>query len=262
MVRKVSFIALILFITVNIGTIFTINTQMKQAAKLEEKIVGTNAFNNITVDTKNGEITLLPTNDEKVKVELAGNDSRYELNTTVKNDTLNIYVKSEWNKIFSFDLFSKPLSLTVYIPEKEYDTIQVKSNNGQIHLTDIEGREIAVDTNNGKIGLENVVATLVKAETDNGSIRMENISGEIVGETNNGKIFIITEVLNWPLELHTDNGKIDVQSKNKPDNVIFDLQTHNGRVSVFGERDWETVIGNGDNLIKLTTKNGSITIEN
>ncbi|WP_442961150.1 hypothetical protein [Pseudogracilibacillus sp. SO30301A] len=60
--------------------------------------------------------------------------------------------------------------------------------------------------------------------------------------------------------MNTDNGRIDVQSNKEPTNAILDLKTDNGKVRVFGESNWVTVIGNGENIIKLTTDNGSITI--
>lgn len=279
MIKRLSIIGLVLFLVGIIGSIFTINTQFKQAEMLEEKVIGTNDFNNIDLYTNNAKITILPTDNSEPKVEVYGNYARYEMTADVKEDTLKVDVKTKRDKIFSFDLFSKNLSLTVYIPQKLYENINVQSNNGHIDIGDLEGSDInaetdngkihfdsvngktvRLETNNGSIDLQTIKADRIKAYTDNGKIEIEDIDGEIVGETNNGSISLRTDNLEQPIELQSNNGKIEIWTKNKPQNAILDLKTHNGKIRVFGESNWDTIIGNGDNLIKLTTENGRITI--
>lgn len=262
MIKRLSILALILLLVGIIGSLFTMKTQYNQAETLKEKVVEKTDFTNIDIYTNNAEIIVLPTKDETAKIELLGDPSRYELTSDVKDNTLKVNLKLKREKIFSFDLFSSVQSLTVHIPQKVYENIQVESNNGRIELGDLEGNEIEVLTDNGRIELTNIAANLVKAKTNNGRIKMENIGGEIVGESDNGKISFITESLDQPIELQTDNGQIDVQSKNQPTNAVLDLKTDNGKVRVFGESNWGTVIGNGENIIKLTTGNGNITISN
>lgn len=278
MIKKLSLLALVLLIIGIIGSIFTVNTQMKDAEMLEE-VIETKDFNDIEIYTNNAKIHLVPTDNEEAKVELFGNRPKYELTEKVEGNTLHVNVKAKRNKLFSFDIFPKSLALTVYVPQKIYDTVQIKSNNGRIHVSDLESSEIQVKTNNGsthlnnvqgeKVSLQtnngrieagNVTAKFVKAEADNGRIDLEHIDGEIVGETNNGRISLLTDDLDRHVELQTDNGRINIQSKNKPTNAVLDLKTHNGKITVFGSSDWDTVIGNGDNVIKLTSHNGRITI--
>src|SRR5699024_9683792 len=125
---------------------------------------------------------------------------------------------------------------------------------------ELEGNTVQAETDNGRIELQNIVAKIVKANSSNGRIDMENIEGEVFGKTNNGGILLATNHLNRPIELHSDNGKIEIQSKNKPENAVLDLKTKNGEISVYGKDDWDTVIGDGDNLIKVSSQNGRITI--
>lgn len=258
MIKRISIIALILLVIGIIGSIFTINTQIDQAEILEKKMIHSSDFNNIELSTDNAVITLLPT-DGETKVELSGNDSLHELEADVIDDTLKINVRTR-NKLISFDLFSKGLTLTVFVPKKEYENIHIKNNNGHIHVTDVEGNKIQAETDNGRIELHNIFADVIKADTDNGKIDMKNIEGEIIGKTNNGRISLVTDDLNQSIDLHSDNGRVDIQSKNKPTNAVLDLNTENGRVSVFGKSNWDTVIGEGENIVKVKTSNGRITI--
>lgn len=279
MIKKTSIVALVLLVLGIGGSMLTLDTQMAQSEMLEEKVVDTNDYHNIDIHTDNTEITILPTNDESTKVELFGNDTKYDLAANVEENTLKINVKTNRDKIFSFDIFPKEIKLTVYIPRIHYENISVKSSNGRIDVKEIEGTEIQLntdngniqlnsvqsetvrlETNNGKVEMSDIVAKLLKIDSYNGKIKMKDIEGEIVGATSNGKISLQTNYLEQPIDLQSDNGKIEIESRNKPKHAILDLKTHNGKVTVFGESDWDTKIGNGENIIKITTTNGNITI--
>ena len=281
MIKRISIIGLILLVIGIIGTIFTVKSQLSGEEMLEEKAVDTNDFANIDIKTDNAEIIVLPVEDEKARVELLGNISRYNFSTEVEGDTLNVQVKTKLKKLIHFDIFSKSLSLTVLVPKKEYERIRVQSNNGLIEVTDLEGSEmqlatnngsvhvknvkgdtLMLDTDNGRIDMKNVDTKLANVSSNNGRIELENVQGEIIGNTDNGRISLLTEDLDRPIELSTMNGKIDVNSKNKPTNAMLDLKTHNGKIQVFGSSEWDNMIGNGENLIKISTDNGSITITN
>lgn len=281
MIKRISIIGLILLVIGIIGTIFTVKSQLSGEETLEEKVVDTNDFANIDIKTDNAEIIVLPVEDEKARVELLSNVSRYNFSTEVEGDVLNVQVKTKRKKLIHFDIFSKPLSLTVLVPKKEYESIHVQSNNGLINISDLEGGDIQLETNNGRVHVDNVKGQTLTVDTDNGSVDMKNVDtklvnvssnngrielegvqGEIIGKTDNGRISLLTEDLDRPINLRTTNGKIDVNSKNKPTNAMLDLKTHNGKIQVFGSSEWDNIIGNGENLVKISTDNGSITITN
>ncbi|KHF40572.1 DUF4097 family beta strand repeat-containing protein [Halalkalibacter okhensis] len=278
--KKVSIIALGLLIGGVIGILLTLPSVNKSEWVTEEKLINDEEFMNIEVMTNNAEINFLPTNDDTAKVELTGNNSNYLLSTDVKDSTLLISVKNPQKKLFQFNFLSHTLSLTVYVPEKLYETIKLESNNGRIHADNIEVREIGVKSDNGRIELSNVMgdrvtaiadngaielkgvsAPTVSVRTKNGAILLEDIDGEIIGKTNNGRISLLTKQMNDPLDLATDNGRIQIQTEEEPTNATILVNTANGRVDVFGSSSRNAVSGNGDNMIQLTTANGSVTIE-
>lgn len=90
---------------------------------------------------------------------------------------------------------------------------------------------------------------------------MKDVEGEIIGKADNGRISLITESLDRNIDLKTDNGTIEIKTKEEPKNVQFDIEVDNGSVSVFGNAVYDTVIGNGDNLVRLKTDNGNIQIQ-
>ncbi|MBO1003851.1 DUF4097 family beta strand repeat-containing protein [Pseudogracilibacillus auburnensis] len=279
MIKRLSIIAIALLLTGVIGSILTIDTQMKSAEILEEKVIETTDFSNIDIYSNNIAITIVPSEVKKAKVELFSNNVNYELSAEVEGDTLKITALMNRYKLFTFDIFPQEQSLTVFIPKETYENIQVKSNNGRLSIEELKGNKIQFETNNGSINVnnvngENVVletdngsikakgihANLVHANTRNGSIKLEQIEAEIVGESNNGRISLKTEQLDQSMELRTNNGRIEIRSESKPENAMFDLKTHNGSVKVFGEKNWETVVGDGEIKIKAASQNGSISI--
>ncbi|MDY0407488.1 hypothetical protein [Paracerasibacillus soli] len=45
-----------------------------------------------------------------------------------------------------------------------------------------------------------------------------------------------------------------------PTNVTFDVWTDNGKIDILGKFHKNTIIGNGENEVKLITSNGKITV--
>ena len=53
-----------------------------------------------------------------------------------------------------------------------------------------------------------------------------------------------------------------ITTKKDPENVMINVETDNGKINVFGKSNPSTVFGNGDYIIKLTSDNGDITVQN
>lgn len=279
MVKKLSLIALLLLVIGIGGSIYTGKSQFKEVEKLEDKVIKDSQFEAVDIYTDNAKVIIKATDDKYPKIELEGNNKKYDLKTGVLNHTLSVDLTSRGKKLFSFGIFSKQSTLTVHIPQKTYEQIRIKSNNGRIHVKEIkgvkiemlsdngriqarqmEGEEVFAKSNNGRIELEDIAAQMIKPEADNGRINMKYIEGEIIGKSYNGKINLVTKEMNHPINLSSDNGKIEIKTDKKPTNAILDLKTDNGKVTVFGEENWDTVIGKGEHLIKLISKNGKISI--
>ncbi|WP_010651934.1 DUF4097 family beta strand repeat-containing protein [Oceanobacillus massiliensis] len=261
--KKVSLVALILLVVGLVGSLLTFHSVSSTQVETEETIK--DQFQQIDISTDNARVEILPADSNVATVKFSGNDEdnrKYDFNTNVEGDTLRINVKERGFRFFSFDFsFSTP-SLKVYIPEKMYQTVNVESNNGRITAIGLQSDDISAKTNNGKIEFNNVVSSAMRAETDNGEIRLENIEGEVSGRTNNGGISLITDRIDRPINFETDNGRIAIHTEKEPVNTTLDIKTDNGKVTVFGDSNWDAVAGNGENKVKLTTNNGSITIGN
>ena len=278
MLKKLVMVASVLLIIGIVGSLFNFKTLYSDKEMKEEKIIDT-VFDTINISVDSAKIELIPTNEKNAILEYRTNYSDYNFSSEVKNSTLEVHVDMNQKKLFRFDFFSKGSALKLYIPKKQYESLQIESDNGRIMIEGIDvktadirtdnGRieinnmasdNLTVNSDNGRINLANVDASTVTTKSSNGKIVLNHVTGTLSSKTNNGSISLITEDLERSIDFKTDNGKIEIQTEKEPTNVIFDLKTDNGSIDVFNQSDWDTVIGNGDNTIKLETDNGKIII--
>ncbi|EPD50120.1 hypothetical protein HMPREF1210_02968 [Paenisporosarcina sp. HGH0030] len=255
-------ISLILLIVIAGGMTFMFNTMKVIAGSDNKTVQEDSSFTNIEVTTNNAEVIIVPTKISEATVEYTGANKKkkYIFNVDVKGDTLTVQLKQKRRFLSLFNFHTGDLKLTVNVPEKQYKDLQVKSDNGRIMVENLQVEKVLLETDNGQIQVKEVEAKTVKVESDNGKIILDHVQGEINGSTDNGKISLITNKIEWPIDLETDNGSIEVKTESEPKNTRIDAKTDNGIVNIFGDKDSYVTYGNGKSLIKLRTDNGPITV--
>jgi DUF4097 and DUF4098 domain-containing protein YvlB len=280
MIKKISIIALALLLIGFIGSLFTFKSIFAAKEPTEKIVTIQKGFDAIEIDSDGARVEVQPANITEARVELTGAFSNDKLDAAVEKSTLKIEVGNKRKKLFSFDFTAALLTLKVLVPEKEYEALQIESSNGRVQLTGITAKDILTRTDNGNISMQDVKTSTITAGAGNGRIelngvsadkvsiwaangqvRLDDVTGIVNAETNNGSIALHTDTLDRDIDFATDNGKITIETAKKPTNAVLDIKTVNGRIEVFGSRDWETVIGAGENVVKLTAKNGRITVK-
>ncbi len=262
--RNKVFLILAIFLMI-VGGILLLFKPANPLQNNEKKIeVDDSSFTSIEILTNNAAVEIVPTNDSVATVEYSGKTkkkSKFIFKADVNGDTLSIQFKEKRRSFIPFGFSSINLKLLVKVPEKQYNKIQAETDNGRIKMESIQVKDIVLETDNGAIDMKNVKATTINVKTDNGRIALDNIEGKFTGRTDNGGISLVTKNLDRPIELSTDNGRIEIQTDKEPTNATIDAKTDNGRVDIFGYDNKHTVFGNGEHLIKLRTDNGRITIK-
>lgn len=254
---KKSYIIILLVILIGISFSNVIAGFFTGGGK-EKVALETDRFDHIEIDTKNADINLQVT-DNQAYVELV-NKEKYRLKVDIEGNTLDIEVEEPWFDWFTIDFSLNTPTLNVYLPKDTYDMLQAKTKNGKVEVKDVEVKELKMESNNGKIVVKDVKSSLINLESDNGEIILENSTGKIIGQTSNGNVNITKNVIDEPIRLETNNGNVTIITNNEPTNATYQLKTHNGDIKVFGSEYFDTVVGNGENLIQLDTDNGNIII--
>lgn len=260
--KKWSLAAIIFIIIGGVGCLFTFKSLARQEVAVTKE-VSADEVTNLEFELANEEVTIVPTEKSAITIELKGKSNRPGkdfLEIEQQDGTLIVREKSEK---FRFQFFNRgdSLTLTVRLPQKEFASLLVDSKNGGIYGEQFSVKTLHASAANGKIELDQVKTTTTEVNTHNGGLELNHVAGRLIGKTSNGSIDLRTNELNQSMDLNTKNGSIDINVKKEPTNVTYDLRTDNGGIEVFGNDNWDTVVGEGDHIIKAVTANGSIAIK-
>lgn len=253
---------LIIVIVVLIAGVFGVRYAIHSLFGSDKSVVMTDSFERLQVSGSNAVVEIRPSKDDTATIEVVGKKGQRKGLVKAQIEDGLLAVKLRDKKIWGFLPFGyKPVTVVIEVPEKQYESFQVKSDNGKISVERLQMSELDVETDNGKIAVTKVDADVVHVETDNGLIELDQVDGEITAKTDTGMISLKTPDLDRSIDLKTDIGKISVQTKKEPTNATILAETDVGSINVFGSKNNKTVYGDGKNLIKLKTDVGSIVVQ-
>ncbi|MBE7150782.1 DUF4097 domain-containing protein [Bacillus mycoides] len=282
--KKLSIIAGIIFIIGIVGSLFTYRS-IATVPISEEKVINNNNVSSVIIDTNNVRVNINPTTESNMKVTLDGEvnpNIKRTLATDEKDSTLLISYKEKQQSWFNFNISEVlvPLTLNVYLPEKQYDSLKISNNNGyvsakqqntthfdintsngRVELREINSQKINAETNNGSMDFKDITAQNIHVKSNNGRIMLDHVEGELEGQSKNGSLSLKTNELDRNLNFTTHNGKINIETEKEPINVQFNVSVDNGKANILNKYNGNAVIGKGENQIKLNTHNGSISVK-
>ncbi|MCS1350709.1 DUF4097 domain-containing protein [Mechercharimyces sp. CAU 1602] len=262
-VKSLVLVGFLLMLTGIVGSVVTYIFTNPQVTIADEKSVS-EEFNQVQVDVEQIKLEILPSDVDVASVSLRGEGSdrtNKEVKAKVEDGILKVeYDNGTDESWFNHNLFTESLSLEVTLPKRAYASLQVRSGQGEMAIKNLKVEKIDVSTENGAIQLEELKTTTLHIQTENGSIQVQKCTGELVGETTNGGISIMTEDITSPMTLATVNGAIEMIVERRPQNAQFDIEVVNGGIDLFGKSDHHAIMGKGEHHIQLSTENGSITV--
>ncbi|RDW15007.1 DUF4097 family beta strand repeat-containing protein [Oceanobacillus chungangensis] len=262
-IKKMSIVALVLLLVGVTGSLLTVNAKIQSEPIEEERIIQDENFTNIDIKVDNAEVEIIPAGNQAAKVELTGGDKKsraYTFDVGVQENTLAVHLNEKNLKFYNFDFLDSALALKVYVPEKMYDSLRIVAANGNVKAEEIEVAAATVETINGTIDLNDLETATLNVSSGNGKILLQNIEGDILGNVINGKITFVTDHLDRNIDFENLNGKIEIQTLKEPTNSTINVDVAYGKVNIFGDSSRNALFGKGENLIKLSTLNGGITV--
>jgi len=261
--KKWIMIAVALLVIGGVGSLITFFT-MKEYDIQENVTVDSANISGLEVRLRNGKILMRETDETQIRIELTGKE-RNKSNVKLRVEEVGgkLLIEPSRTKAPLFNIFSgfRSLHLSVYIPNRVLDSVQVDIQNGSLDVRQLHVANVRTTADDAAIRLEKVDAETVNVKSNNRNIIFDHVTGELTGETKNGKIMMITDDLDRNIDFYTSNGSIQIDTGKEPTNAILDVRANNGKVRVFEKQDWTAAFGNGEYLIKLRANNGNITIE-
>ena len=179
----------------------------------------TEEFKNININTITCDIEILPS--DKAVVECYESEKE-EHSVKVIDNTLEITVERKSKNWFIGINFDTP-KITVYIPEKEYDSVTVKNTTGDVKLCDINCKSLDLKSTTGDSSLNNVIVKgklsdsrttgdITLKQCDASELYLKATTGDITGSLLSDKVFVTkttTGHINVPNTL--TGGKCDIK---------------------------------------------------
>ena len=203
------------------------------------------AFTKVVVDTKTADVVFKPAEDGKfsvVCVEL----EKMKHTVTVTDGILRISLNDtrEWMDYLNF--YWKELSLTVYLPVGEYQSLAVTVSTGNVTVpSDFSFKTILIHASTGDVKCYASASEELRIRASTGNIKAENLhTGKLVLRASTGNITANNVICDGNVEVNIDTGNlrlIDVTCKD------LSCKGDTGNIVLVN------VVGSGDFYIKTDT---------
>ncbi|WP_449540390.1 DUF4097 family beta strand repeat-containing protein [Ferdinandcohnia sp. Marseille-Q9671] len=194
MAKKLSVVALLLFLIGAVGSAVTYGSVNQQVTIHEKKPIENENITSIQVDLDSTDVEFIsvPSMDE-ARVELVGKGVETTTNDfSVMEDGQTLFVSLESNreKWFSFGFNFPSLTLKIYAPEKMYENVKVKGFSSDLLVQNLQSKTMNLVTDSGDIKVENIKSEKMNVKTFSGDIHMNQVEGVIETETDSGDLTV------------------------------------------------------------------------
>jgi len=194
MVKKLSFIALLLVIIGGIGSAVTYGSVNKEVTIHETKPIENEIIQSIQVNVESTDIEFIPVPTmEEARVELVGRGAEktiQKFSVEEVGQTLSISLQSKNEKWFNFNFYIPALTLKIFAPDKMYQQVNIKGFSSDILVEDLQSTKINLSSDSGDVKLENIASKEMAVKTFSGDIHMEKVQGAIETKTDSGDLYV------------------------------------------------------------------------
>ena len=204
------------------NNINVVDHSQKKRIRLFEQI-DLNYLANLKILSTQANITLIPSSEKTLKIELSGYTSvknpKEIFNIKQDNDDLIININKQQkkaNNVFTvnFNNSRDQLDLKVYVPTTlEIEFTQLQSISGKIKIKDFNTEALNILSTSGKVDLKNVFTESTEIKTISGNVYIDQSSGLRLFESISGDLLFSQETKSFEsdLFLKTTSGDVTLQ---------------------------------------------------
>ncbi len=226
----------------------------KEQNRIYEQTYSVLELEQINVDVKSTDITVKPSQDDKVHITIYG-EKEEEATSILENNQLTITKNSKNHFCFGF-CFVNNNEIVLSIPTEINTTLNFKTTSGDIWVDDLKNVVLNAETSSGEIEFGTVRSANLK--TQSGDVEGENMEHAIV-YTSSGDIHLASTI--GHVDLKTSSGDIKLN-----DFQILEsssIQTSSGDVTISNITDCyiNGKTRSGDTHIKETNRFSEIELQ-
>ncbi len=200
-------VGLIMCVAAVVSVKFDMNALAVWKTETKEYVVE-ETFTDIEINPAAHSLRILPSEDgickavcveaEKLTVSVGVTEGVLEVNTSDER---------EWYR--HVDIVYIPLSITLYLPEKEYGALNIAAKSGEVTISEeLRFETLSVKTASGNIEL-NAGGGNIVAQTTSGNIAYGGVAEKTELKTGSGNITVTSDT-NYDFSMTTDSGNIKV----------------------------------------------------
>ena len=257
------------------------------------------SFSDISIDTDTSDVILLPSESGECKV-VCVEEEKIKHTVSVENGILTIKAVNERKWYDNIGIGFGTTSITVYLPENEYeslaisestgkvdlpqgiafDSINIKTSTGDVECLSSVNGEMKIKASTGSIKLEKLTAGAISLEVTTGRVTVSDVSceGEISVKVSTGKT-TMTNVTCKKLSSTGDTGDVKLENviavdsffimrdtgdvhfvRSDAENIFVQTDTGDVRGSLLTKKVFLTDSATGDIEVPKTTEGGKCEI--
>lgn len=206
-------------------------------------------FTDISINTSVADVTFELANDGKCKV-VCREEKGVEHTVSVKGGKLIIEKtdEREWYEHISIGVNFEPETVTVYLPQKDYNRLYISDNTGKVEISEIFSfRSAQVETDTGYIDFYAKVKESMAAGSDTGHVTISCGNPQSLNiQTSTGYIFVDSMKVHGDIYAGASTGHVELENV-RCENL--EVRTSTGAINL------EHVIASGKADISASTGN-------
>ncbi|MCC3357160.1 DUF4097 family beta strand repeat-containing protein [Bacillus sp. REN16] len=260
MIKKLTLLALLLFLIGVIGSVVTYGSMNKEVKINDKKPIENENITSIQIDVDSTDIEFIsvPRMDE-ARVELVGTgveNTIHDFSVKEEGETLFVSLQSENKKWFSFNFYIPALKLKIFAPEKMYNSVKIKSFSSDVLVQKLQSKTIDLETDSGDVKVENITSEKMTLKTFSGDVHMEHVQGAIETVTDSGDLYVLDapvksfgavtfsgdiklEKINGEISTKTDSGDVFISTSEISQSIHG--KTFSGDIKIESEKEPEDI---------------------
>ncbi|MBD3920622.1 DUF4097 family beta strand repeat protein [Paenibacillus sp. PR3] len=235
----------------------------------EQSSVSAEGVKRIAVHTDSENVRLARGAGDDVKIRVKGRvmEKRWSdqnVIAVVTDGTLDIRMKPT-DSVMGYNIYE--LSMTIEVPSRQYESLVMKTDSGDIALDGLTIDDMKLNTDSGDLVFEGIAAKTIAIGTDSGDTAFTNTEGALVLKSDSGDIAWTGKQLEWAVDIATDSGDVYYKADQEPVNGTIRYESDSGDGLIErGDKKTQTGSsiteehGSGAPLISVKTDSGDFVL--
>ena len=248
---------LVLLLIGVIGSVISINAaggfSFNTVELHEKQIIDNQEIRNLDIHFSSADVQVLPTNEDNIIIEVNGEvterqKDEFQLDIEENGENLEVKFKRS-NHFFQIGFSIVDTTIKVYLPEKIYDSVQVRTSSGDIDTRGVNARQIDLLVSSGRITAEDQKAEHSLLKTSSGKIVATNVIGNMTARTSSGDITIRNDEATGNITANASSGDVTVEYGESPTSLLINYKSSSGKGNVeldgvnYDEKSKSKIIG-------------------